>query len=166
MIVAGATHKIYAFETKACGSKHDALVYRESDLYQLLSSGQYMPFDGAVIVGDLAYPVSSLLSSILVVQSSNFCLVFQGFDHWLATPFPSRYALNDPDIAAYNVAFKKARIIIENTIGILKRRFTILSMVLPFRGVQGLRKAGMVIQALMAIHNLVCEDREDDITTL
>ena len=57
MIVAGATHKIYAFETKACGSKHDALVYRESDLYQLLSSGQYMPFDGAIIVGDLAYPV-------------------------------------------------------------------------------------------------------------
>ena len=74
--------------------------------------------------------------------------------------------MNNPDIAAYNVAFKKARIIIENTIGILKRRFTILSMVLPFRGVQGLRKAGMVIQALMAIHNLVCEDREDDILTL
>ena len=74
--------------------------------------------------------------------------------------------MNNPDIAAYNVAFKKARIIIENTIGILKRRFTILSMVLPFRGLQGLRKAGMVIQALMAIHNLVCEDREDDILTL
>ena len=93
-------------------------------------------------------------------------LVFQGFDHWLATPFPTRDGLTNAAIAAYNLAFKKARILIENTIGILKRRFTVLSQVLPFRGERGLAKAGMVIQALMAIHNLVCEDREDDISTL
>ena len=76
MIMAGATHRIYAFETKACGSKHDALVYRESDLYQLLSSGQYMQFHGAIIVGDLAYPVSLCLSSISDVQSLNFWMFF------------------------------------------------------------------------------------------
>ena len=74
--------------------------------------------------------------------------------------------MNNAEIAAYNLAFKRARILIENTIGILKRRFTVLGMVLPFRGEEGLTKAGRVIQGLMAIHNLVCEDADDDILTL
>ena len=69
-------------------------------------------------------------------------------------------------MAAYNIAFKRARILIENTIGILKRRFPILAMVLPFRGEEGLTKAGRLIQGLMAIHNLACEDNEDNIETL
>ena len=69
-------------------------------------------------------------------------------------------------MAAYNIAFKLARTLVENTIGIIKRRFPILAMVLPFRGEAGLTKAGRLIQGLMAIHNLVCQDNEDNIDTL
>ena len=92
--------------------------------------------------------------------------MLQGYNPWLAIPFPIRDALNNRVMAAYNLAFKRARTLIENTIGILKRRFPILGMVLPFRGEAGLTKAGRLIQGLMAIHNLICEDYEDNIETL
>ena len=58
MVLAGADHMIYACSTKQCGSMHDARVFHQSKLYQLLSTGQYMPFPGAMIIGDQAYPVS------------------------------------------------------------------------------------------------------------
>ena len=58
MVLAGANHKIFACSTKQCGSMHDARVFHQSKLYQLLSTGQYMPFPGAIIIGDQGYPVS------------------------------------------------------------------------------------------------------------
>ena len=59
MVLAGASYRIYACSANQGGSMHDARVFYKSSLYQLLNSGQYtLPFEGAIIIGDSAYPVS------------------------------------------------------------------------------------------------------------
>ena len=81
----------------------------------------------------------------------------------MAIPFSTEDAENDPAKAAFNKAFKLARTLIENTIGIVKRRFSVLGGILPFRC---LDKVSMVIQCLMALHNFVLDSEDDTIETL
>ena len=81
----------------------------------------------------------------------------------MAIPFSSEEALLDPNKAAYNQAFKLARTLIENVIGIVKKRFSILGGVIPFRCLDKITK---VILSLMALHNFVLDSEDDTIETL
>ena len=61
MLAVGASNRIYECTTSAKGSVHDSKVFKTSGLYKLLTSHKWLPFEGALIVGDSAYPVSSMI---------------------------------------------------------------------------------------------------------
>ena len=77
----------------------------------------------------------------------------------MATPFPDQAALINAIIAAYNLSHSQMRVKVENTIGIIKVRFPVLRIGLPFRD---LTKCGKCIQVLIAIHNLIIDGRNED----
>ena len=57
MALCGASLKVFAIAADCPGSWHDSRVFEESDLFHLLNSGRYLPFENAVILADSAYKV-------------------------------------------------------------------------------------------------------------
>ena len=57
MALCGASLKVFALAADCPGSWHDSRVFKESDLFNLLNTGQYLPFEDAVILADSAYEV-------------------------------------------------------------------------------------------------------------
>ena len=57
MALCGASLKVFALAADCPGSWHDSRVFEESALFDLLQTGQYLPFENAVILADSAYKV-------------------------------------------------------------------------------------------------------------
>ena len=57
MMVAGASYKIYECVATCKGAVHDSTVFKKSDLFELLKTYNWRPFENAMIVGDSAYEV-------------------------------------------------------------------------------------------------------------
>lgn len=82
------------------GSVHDATVFKKSDLYERIRSGEVQFPENSHLLGDLAYPLSTTLitgykeNRILTLRQRNF-----------------------------NIKLSEVRVLIENAFGLLKGRF-------------------------------------------
>ncbi|KAK9980706.1 hypothetical protein ABG768_000296, partial [Culter alburnus] len=103
------------------GSTHDARVLSESNIYRSFENGSHR----GLLLGDSGYPCRS----------------------WLMTPF--RNPAGDAQ-ERYNTALTKTRVIIERTIGQLKRRFHCLHGELRLEPA----RAGRVIIACVVLFNI------------
>ncbi|XP_047127685.1 putative nuclease HARBI1 [Hydra vulgaris] len=94
MAVCGPDTYIYYASTNSPGRWHDAHIIRNSNLWNKFENGE-LPFNGAVILADSAYPCRE----------------------WLIPPFPG-----DPDGAQkrFNIAHRKTRSIIERCLVLSK----------------------------------------------
>jgi hypothetical protein len=140
MLVVGASGKFWYCNSSSPGSQHDSSIFAASDLYVKLHDEGWLPFPRSILAGDSAYKTT-----------------------WpfLATPFPDATALNNPHQRAYNIAFCRSRVFIEQGIGRLKNRFSILTG-------GGLRfpdmeKAAKTIQVCVALSNFILAKREIDV---
>ena len=67
MALCGASLKVFALATDCPGSWHDSRVFEESELFHLLNSGRYLPFENAVILADSAYKVCIIIERLDMV---------------------------------------------------------------------------------------------------
>ncbi|XP_061167465.1 uncharacterized protein LOC133176350 [Saccostrea echinata] len=118
--VCDATFRITSICAKWPGSVHDSRIWRESALCQKFENGEYNGF----LLGDSGYPCK----------------------RYLMTPF-----LNPSTVPKqkFNAALCKTRVIVEQTFGILKRRFSCLQGVLRTTP----RQATKYIVACAILHN-------------
>jgi hypothetical protein len=126
LAVAGPDLSIYYLNRDHPGRCHDANVLRESLLWQSFEEAGNRPFEGAVILGDSAYPLRQ----------------------WLITPFPG-----DPDGAKgrFNVSHMRTRNVVERAFGVIKNRFSALKTTLRLKDP---RDSASVIESAVIIHNL------------
>ena len=103
------------------GSFHDARVLRESMFFQGMENGQVE----GLILGDSAYPLR----------------------RWLLTPFRTP---GDRRQELFNVGHARERVVVENTIGILKKRWHILHVGLKLSP----GRSSRAILACAVLHNV------------
>ena len=60
LIVVGMSGRIYFCKTDTPGARHDAFIFTNSELYQVLKRG-WRPFQSAILLGDSAYAVRLIL---------------------------------------------------------------------------------------------------------
>lgn len=101
-IVSGPNYEIYFCNTNCSGRWHDSRVLQHSNLWQEFEVHGNLPFPGAVILGDSAYPCRS----------------------WLIPPF--RGDVEGAKLR-FNQAHAKSRCVVERCFGILKKRFYALA---------------------------------------
>lgn len=132
----GPNYEFYFVNASCPGSWHDARVLRTTTLWDAFDRDGRLPFDGAVILCDSAYPVRS----------------------WLIPSF--RGEVNGAKLS-FNRSHKKTRCIVERAIGILKERFYALKRGLRFHNIE---RVCVVIKALVAVHNMCVQqgDTGDD----
>ena len=135
LLTAGASTRIFNVVSDWPGSAHDAKIFQHSELYKALENG-YRPFNGGILIGDSA---------------------FYSYKAYMAKPLKQN-ELDDPVLARFNKDFCRARVKIENVIGILKARWRILANGLTFKDMKLCPK---VIQCLCALHNLILEQKEN-----
>lgn len=126
LAVAGPDLRFYHVNSTYPGSCHDSGVLRKTTLWTAFESGSFKPFEGAVILGDSAYPIRQ----------------------WLMTPFRG-----DPagQKAKFNRAHTKTRNTVERAFGALKARFQALKSGLRVRNME---RASQLIVCAAIIHNL------------
>ena len=100
LAVAGPDLMIYFADANAPGRCHDSRVLKKSSLWQCMEVDKNLPFEGAVLLGDLGYPNRE----------------------WLLTPFPG-----DPvgTKSLYNKAHRRTRNLVERAFGVIKKRYFI-----------------------------------------
>ena len=136
LLTAGASRRIFNCVSDWPGSAHDARIFSNSELYEALENG-YRPFKGGILIGDSA---------------------FYAFKAYMAKPL-KQSELGDPVLARFNKDFCRARVKIENVIGILKARWRILANGLTFKD---MKLCSKVIQCMCALHNLILENKENN----
>lgn len=107
------------------GCSHDAFIFSQSALHNAFYTN-FLP-QGYVLVGDSGF----------------------GNSNYLVTPFSSSRNITAQQLR-YNKAHKKSRVIIEQSFGVLKRRFAILKSSLRVKPKFG----SQIIVACCALHNL------------
>ena len=117
---------IYYLNRDHPGRCHDANVLSESLLWRSFEDAGNRPFDGAVILGDSAYPLRQ----------------------WLITPFPG-----DPDGAKgrFNVSHMRTRNVVERAFGVIKNRFSALKTTLRLKDP---KDSANIIESAVILHNL------------
>jgi hypothetical protein len=140
MLVVGATGKFHYCNSSSPGSQHDSSIFAASDLYVKLHYEGWFPFPRSILAGDSAYKTT-----------------------WpfLATPHPDATARNNPRQRAYNLAFCRSRVFIEQGIGRLKKRFPILTG----DGIRfpDMEKCAKTIQVCVAISNFILIKQQSDV---
>ena len=120
-VVCDHRHMITSFKASHPGSMHDSTIFQESILCQEFEAGQHR----GLLIGDSGYRLL----------------------RFLLTPYR---VLGHAWQIAYNNSLKKTRVIIEMTIGILKRRFAVLHGEVRVQP----RKAVRLICACVILHNI------------
>ena len=127
-IVAGPSLEIFYLSSNCSGRWHDSRVLKSTELWNHFENGN-IPFPGAVIIGDSAYPCRP----------------------WLIPPFRG-------DVVGaklrFNNAHAKTRSVVERTFGVLKKRFYTLKTGLR---VMNITLASKLIQAAAILHNMCLE---------
>jgi hypothetical protein len=116
------------------GSNHDSRVFRLSTLFARMDNG-WRPIPDGVLLADLGFPCN------------DFCLTAIRGNN-----------LTDGQ-RRFNLALKNTRFLIENTFGVIKKRFHILNS-LPFSSAL---KCSQVINTCFIMHNLCVRDLPDNI---
>ena len=126
LAVAGPDLTIYYLNANYPGRSHDSKVLRDSPLWRMFEVAGRRPFEGAVLLGDSAYPLRP----------------------WLLTPFPG-----DPDgaKARFNVAHIRTRNVVERAFGVIKNRFSALKTGLRLKNVN---ECSNMITSAIILHNL------------
>lgn len=144
LAVAGPDLTIFYLNANFPGRCHDSNVLRTSPLWHTFEVEGRRPFEGAVLLGDSAYPLRP----------------------WLLTPFPG-----DPDGAKgrFNVAHMRTRNVVERAFGVIKNRFSALKTGLRLKDPT---ESSKIITSAIIIHNLcirfgdqgedLSEDEEED----
>ena len=138
LLLSGSNNEISFISSNSPGSLHDSDVFHSSDLFVKLHVEKWRAFPGAIIIGDSAYV---------------------GTYPFMATPYLDGATRGDERKQRYNVAFKKARNVVERTIGILKNKFIMLKKGLRMKDMV---KCARVIEILCAIHNFIVRKRNPD----
>jgi hypothetical protein len=132
MIVAGSGGRIFYITTNSPGSYHDSAVFKSSQLWYIMTNGEFIPFRGAVMLADSAY---------------------ETFHPWMCTPFSD--LTRDPEERRFNLTFCRARVSVEQTIGRLKSKFRcLMNGGLRFKS---LKVCAKCIQVCAALHNFILE---------
>lgn len=137
--VCGPNFEFLYLNANSGGRRHDAKVLRTSSLWRKFEQGD-LPFQGALLLGDSAYPLRS----------------------WLMTPI---LGAQDRASQRYNSAHAKTRNLIERSFAILKNRFHILQSGIRFHS---MNLASKIIICCGILHNLAIrhgdtyDDEEDD----
>lgn len=119
------------------GSAHDARVWKESPLYNLLSSGQSGIPVQYHLLGDSAYPL----------------------DVFLMRPYRNTGQLTPKQIN-FNTIHSSSRMVIENAIGLLKGKFRRLK----YMEITKLKNAKFYIIAAVCLHNyILCDDTDENV---
>jgi hypothetical protein len=126
LAVSGPDLSIYYLNANRPGRCHDSNVLRSSSLWTSFEVNGTLPFHGAVLLGDSAYPLRS----------------------WLLTPFPG-----DPDgpKGRFNIAHIKTRNVVERMFGCLKNRFYALKTGIRLKDP---KEASKLIVSAAILHNL------------
>ncbi len=132
LICSGADYRIQFVSAQAPGSWHDARVLRNSRLFESFETNGFLPFPGAYLLGDSAYPNRP----------------------WLLTPLPETANLNHQQ-TRYNRAHKRTRASVERTIGIWKQRFRVLLSGLRLKEMD---TCGIAVKAMCVLHNLCLQE--------
>ena len=135
LMLSGSKNEIFFISANSPGSLHDSDVFKSSDLFVKLHNEGWRAFPGAIIIGDSAY---------------------DGTFPFMATPYLDGAARGNERKMRYNVAFKKARNVVERTIGILKNKFLMLKVGLRLKDMVDCAR---VIEILCAIHNFIIRKR-------
>ncbi|KAH7978350.1 hypothetical protein HPB49_005264 [Dermacentor silvarum] len=135
MVVCDSDLRVRYIDPRFAGSCHDAHVWRHSLLRRRIVSGRIVVQDGEYLLGDSAYPL----------------------EPWLMTPVPGHPALNTPE-GRFNTAHASTRSAVKRCIGVMKSRFRCLQ---HHRALHyGPRKAGSIVAACAALHNLWIHEGE------
>jgi len=127
LCVAGPQRQILYINASQTGRNHDSRVLQESTLWETFETRGQLPFPGAVLLGDSAYPLKE----------------------WLITPFLGDPI--DPGRQRFNLSHSRTRCLIEQTFGLLKNRFSCLKTGLR---VKDMALAAKIIVACAVLHNL------------
>ena len=139
MALSGPSGKIHFVSADCPGSYHDSFIFENSKLFKLLHDKRWLPFPGAMILGDSAYKRN----------------------YWfMVTPF-LQAQLTDDIIKQFNQAISASRAAVENCFGQLKKRFFCLKGGLRY---VKMKKSAEAIQTLCAMHNFIkkCNNPEDE----
>jgi hypothetical protein len=142
LAVAGPDLSIYYLYADKPGRCHDSNVLKSSLLWRSMEVIGNRPFDGAVILGDSAYPLLQ----------------------WLITPIPGDHPPNSAK-GRFNVAHLKTRNIVERSFGVMKNGFSVLKSTIRLQ--DPLESSNIIVSATI-LHNLCIrygdhgEDLSDD----
>ena len=139
MVLSSPDGKVHYVSVEAPGSYHDSTIFKNSALFRKLFHEKWLPFPGAMILGDAAY-----------VRNYWF----------LVTPL-LQAQLIDERTELFNQCICASRSCVECCFGQLKMRFFILKGGMRFIN---MKKCSYTIQALCAIHNFIkrCNNPADD----
>jgi hypothetical protein len=140
LVLAGATGRVFYVKSNSPGSCNDNQVLKSSELWNLMESGEGIPFEGGVIAGDGAYPI---------------------YKKWLVTPF--KYTTRNEEEAEFNTKYNRARGHVEQVFGRVKNKFPVLLRELRAKDMVTCAKT---IQICFAISNFIIEHEqgeEDDL---
>ncbi len=135
MICAGASGRVYYVKSSSPGKDHDSPIFTSSPLFKKLSNDNWRPFEHSIMIADSAY-----------------C----GTHSFLATPFCDE--TENRREQSYNRQFVRARVSIEQTIGRLKNRWTILMGKMRFKRMED---CGKIIQIACAINNFILSHEQN-----
>ena len=127
-VVVGFNYEIYFTNVNHPGSWHDSRILKDSRIWTAFEEEKKRPFDGAIILGDSAYPLTD----------------------WLIPPFRGDHD-GKSQIGKFNKSHTKTRSTVERAIGVIKKRFYVLKE--GFR-IHSLDKISKIIKVCVILHNI------------
>nr|XP_036232709.1 protein ALP1-like isoform X5 [Bactrocera oleae] len=116
------------------GSCHDANVWKNSPIYQQITSGEAQLATTAVILADSAYPLSK----------------------YLMVPYRDNGHLS-PEEKKFNYYLSSTRVLVEQSFGLLRQKFRILNHI----DVSTIKSASKIVMACTILHNFILSHSSD-----
>ncbi|XP_036345848.1 protein ALP1-like [Rhagoletis pomonella] len=116
------------------GSCHDANVWKNSPIYQKISSGEVQLASGAIILADSPYPLTK----------------------YLMVPYRDNGHLSTEE-KRFNYYLSSTRVLIEQAFGVLRQKFRILN----HSDVSSIKDASKIVMACTILHKFIIEHDGD-----
>lgn len=116
------------------GSCHDAKVWKNSPIYQKITSGEVQLASGAIILANSAYPITK----------------------YLLVPYRDNGHLSTEE-KRFNYYLSSTRVLIEQSFGVLRQKFRILNQI----DVSTIKDASKIVMACTILHNFIIKHDGD-----
>ena len=138
MALVDADYKFIWYDIGAAGSRHDSGIFKQTELYEFLRSGECgVPPPRCMPGDDRPMPFS-------IAGDDAFAL-----EEWLMKPFPSMNLTLEERI--FNYRLSRARRVVENAFGIMAQRFRCLL----FERLQTPENIEVITEACVILHNMM-----------